>query len=100
MCDAPFNLPRHLWPDPPRSKAWSDWLRWLLMVLENEDMAIPVIAKFLWELSQNDGLYKGQAEFAEYTINRVFDAMNDRDVTAFKSRLRLVVDNTVGDATE
>ena len=100
MNDAPFHLHRSQWPDPPCATAWSDWLRWLLMVLDGEDLAVPLIAKFLWDLSQNDCLSKGQAEFAEYTINRVFDAMVDRDVPAFKSRLRLVVDNTLGGASE
>ncbi len=102
-----FTLQRHQVPEPPEgSDQWSDWLRWLVMVMNPTDPQFPLIASLLHYAAQNGAQTQRQAKAANRTIARVHDAYSVGDLLCMKSGPesadvvllgpRIAIDNTKG----
>lgn len=104
-----FTLNRHQVPQPPEgSDKWSDWLRWLVMVMNPDDPQLHFIASLLHYSVQNGGLTERQAKAASRALSRVYDAFSIGDLLCMKTgpepaevveiRPRIVIDNSEGGA--
>lgn len=69
MCDH-FTLFSHQAPDPPGSNLWTDWLRWLVCVMNHDDASLPFVASIL-SYALGNGLTDRQARAAQKILQRV-----------------------------
>lgn len=103
--DHPFTLSRHQVPAPPMdSVAWSDWLRWLVCVMNPGDPQLHFAASLLSQALKTGVLSEKQASAGNRLITRIADAYEAGDLVCLKTGgasvsvmpfpPRLAVDNT------
>lgn len=70
----PFGLASHQVPDFPESTSWKDVLRWLIMVMDNDDSSLPFVAGCYAHCLKNEGgITSKQASACNKILRRIHD---------------------------
>lgn len=84
MCDQ-FTLTRHQVPEPPYgSRAWFDWLRWMVVVMNPDDPQFHFVASLLSSAARYGRLTEKQAAAGNRAIARITDAYEAGDLLCLK----------------
>ncbi len=100
-----FTLSRHQVPEPPYgSKAWFDWLRWMVVVMNPDDPQFHFVASLLSSAVRYGRLTEKQAAAGNRAIERITAAYEAGDLLCLKTGSapaevvplapRLAIDNT------
>ena len=72
MSSSAFQLFEHQVPDLPETRKWTDLLRWMICVMDNDDRALPFIAGVYSYALNNDGkLTEKQSLVANRALGRI-----------------------------